>query len=43
MRNLKTSGGLTRGRGMTENQRLLWLLSMPSCAEINFTMQELIA
>ena len=41
MRNLKTSGGLTRGRGMTENQRLLWLLSMPSCAEINFTMQEL--
>ena len=41
MRSLKTSGGLTRGRGMTENQRLLWLLSMPSCAEINFTMQKL--
>ena len=41
MRILKTSGGLTRGRSMTENQRLIWLLSMPSCAEINFTMQEL--
>ena len=41
MRNLKTSGGLTRGCGMTENQHLLWLLSVPSCAEINFTMQEL--
>ena len=35
MRSLKTSGGLTRGRGMTENQRLLWLLSRPACAEIN--------
>ena len=33
MRSLKTSGGLTRGRGFTEQQRLIWLLSMPACAE----------
>ena len=26
MRSLKTSGGLTQGRGMMEHQRLLWLL-----------------
>ena len=41
MRSLKTSGGLTRGRGMTEHQRLLWLLSRPACAEVNQAMQEL--
>ena len=40
MRSLKTSGGLTRGRGMTENQRLLWLLSRPECADVNQTMQQ---
>ena len=32
MRSMKTSGGLTRGRGMAEQQRLLWLLSKPACA-----------
>ena len=26
---------------MTEHQRLVWLLSMPACAEINQAMQEL--
>jgi len=41
MRSLKTSGGLTRGRGMTEQQRLTWLLAMPTCAETNRAMQEL--
>ena len=41
MRSLKTSGGLTRGRGLTEQQRLIWLLSMPACAETNHIMQEL--
>jgi len=41
MRSLKTSGGLTRGRGMTEQQRLTWLLGMPACAEVNQTLQEL--
>ena len=41
MRSLKTSGGLTRGRGFTEVQRLVWLLSMPACADIDHCMQEL--
>lgn len=41
MRSLKTSGELTRGRGMTEQQRLIWLLSMPACAETNRSTQEL--
>ena len=41
MRTMKTSGGLTRGRGMSEQQRLIWLLSMPACAEVNRAMQEL--
>ena len=41
MRGLKRNDGLTRGRGMTEHQRLVWLLSMPTCAEINQAMQEL--
>ena len=41
MRSMKVSGGLTRGRGMTEQQRLIWLLSMPACAEVNKSMQEL--
>lgn len=41
MRSMKTSGGLTRGRGMTETQRLIWLLSHPLCAEVNNAMQQL--
>ena len=41
MRNVKTHGGLTRGRGMTETQRLLWVLSMPGCADMNESMQKL--
>ena len=41
MRSLKTSGGLTRGRGLMEQQRLIWILSMPACAETNNRMQEL--
>lgn len=40
-RSLKTSGGLTRGRGMTEAQRLAWVMSMPACAEVNGAMQNL--
>jgi len=35
IRSMKMSGGLTRGRGMTEQQRLIWLLSSPVCAEMN--------
>ena len=41
MRSLKTSGGLTRGTGFGERQRLVWLLSMPACPEINSAMQTL--
>lgn len=40
MRSVKTTGGLTRGRGFTEAQRLVWLLSMPACAEVNHAMQK---
>ena len=41
MRSIKTTGGLTRGRGMTETQRLVWLLSTNACSEVNLAMQEL--
>ena len=40
MRSIMTHGGLTRGKGMTENQRLVWVLSMPVCASINEIMQK---
>ena len=40
MRSIKTTGGLTRGRGMTESQRATWLLSMPACADVNGAMQQ---
>jgi hypothetical protein len=40
MRSLKTTGGLTRGRGMYESQRLTWRLSSPICAEVNNALQE---
>lgn len=39
MRSVKTSGGLTRGRGVGEAQRAQWLLSMPACADINNALQ----
>ena len=41
MRSLKTSRGLTRGRGMTERQRATRLLSMPVTAEVTRAMQDL--
>ena len=41
MRSLKTSGGLTRGSGMSEEQRSLWTTSAPITAEYNRAMQEL--
>ena len=39
MRSLKTTGCLTRGTDMSETQRIVWLLPMPMCAEINNVMQ----
>ena len=43
MKILKTTGGLTRGRGMAESQCTQWLLSMPACSTVNAAMQKLIA
>ena len=40
MRLLKTSGGLTRGTGMTEEQRSLWTMSTPITSQYNHAMQE---
>ena len=39
MRSVKTTGGPTRGRGITEIQRIVWLPSMPFTAEVNSSMQ----
>ena len=41
MRNLKSTGGLTRGRGMADTQCATWVLSMPACAAINEAIKEL--
>ena len=42
MRSLKTAGGLTRGRGFSEVQRAMWVLSRPACSEMSHAMQLLI-
>ena len=39
MISIKTHGGLTRGKGMTEKQRLVWVLFVLVCARINETMK----
>ena len=39
---LKTTGGLTWGGGMTESQRLVWLLSTPACAQVNCKCKNLL-
>jgi len=41
MRSMKTSGGLTIGRFMTETQSILWLMSHPLCSQVNTAMQQL--
>ena len=43
MRNLKTSGGLTHGSGMTETQRNQWTLSRAVSAEVHNAVQGLTA
>ena len=40
MRSLKSSGGLTRGSGMTESLTNLWTLSATVTSEYNCAMQE---
>ena len=39
MRSLKTSGGLTRGIGMSEHMRSIWTLPTPLSAEYNLAVQ----
>ena len=41
MRSLKSRGGLTRGRGVTESVRLIWLKTMHRCAEIHNSISSL--
>ncbi|KAK7508145.1 hypothetical protein BaRGS_00000384 [Batillaria attramentaria] len=41
MGSLKSTGGLTRGTGMGEEERFVWLLGMPACTEIRAAMQHL--
>jgi hypothetical protein len=40
MRSLKSTGGLTRGSGMNEDQRSLWTMYTPIIFEYNNAMQE---
>ena len=40
MASVKSVGGLTRGRGFEESTRLVWLLSMPACAEVHKALQD---
>ena len=40
LRSVKTTGGMTRGKGMSEQQRAQWVLSMPACSSINLAMQK---
>ena len=42
MRSLKKRGGLTRGRGMREAVRLLWIYSSHKCAEIHQAMTDVL-
>ena len=40
MRSLKSTGGLTRGSGMSEHQRAIWTMSSPVSSSYNHSMQE---
>ena len=40
MRSLKTTGGLTRGSGMSDITRAVWLLSNPIISTYSLTMEE---
>lgn len=41
MRSLKISGGLTRGRGMDDTKRSIWLHSLHARAALNYAIQDL--
>lgn len=40
MRSLKSTGGLTRGSGMTEHQRAVWTMSSPVSSAYSYAIQE---
>ena len=40
MRTMKTSGGLTRGRGFNEKSLARWIGSMPSCIEVSQDIEQ---
>ena len=40
MKSVKTTDGLTRGRGISEIQHLVWLFSRPTCLQINNATQK---
>ena len=41
MRSVKTTGGMTRGKGLSDSRRSQWFLSLPACVEINNAMQSI--
>jgi len=41
MAGIKSSGGLTHGRGFSESTRLLFLLSRPTCADVSQSIFQL--
>ena len=41
MRTIKSRGGLTRGRGVTESVRVMWVNSMHRCASVHNTISNL--
>ena len=41
MRSIKSTGGLTRGRGLTESTRQLWFGSLHRCADVHNAMSTL--
>ena len=41
MRSLKSRGGLTHGRGLSENVRLCWIYTMHQCAAVHLAMTQL--
>ena len=40
MRTLKSNGGLTRGSGMTDEQRIVWTMPLPVSSLYNLAMQD---
>ena len=40
MWDIKTRGGRTRGRGMTEQQRTVWLVFTSACSQVNNAIQQ---